>query len=290
MEFNGRHYLSLDDVCQLLTMSRDQVLAGLCAELLVRYRGLALPIDWHEDSTALAVDGLFWIADAEVFSELPFLLGNEPDVERLAVERLRPHYALIQGRLFAGDQRHSPAGDDVLPVTSVMPDLLVLMPSSLMYLWQPTVEQWQRDLGLNRVVEPLALPADVIHAKSKRSTPSGRISRSTQHKIVIHELPETGWVRMQQLCSSKGRPEHQLLDPQTGKYKTIAAIAPSKGITGLAESTLYKMIKEGDFPEPQKQGKASVWRVEVIRQWLEAQQLAKSARAQAKKARLTGRA
>jgi prophage regulatory protein len=40
-------------------------------------------------------------------------------------------------------------------------------------------------------------------------------------------------------------------------------------VTGLPRSTLYQMVKDGDFPKPVRLGKRAVgWRSSDIEQWL----------------------
>ncbi|MEP1200751.1 helix-turn-helix transcriptional regulator [Tateyamaria sp.] len=41
-------------------------------------------------------------------------------------------------------------------------------------------------------------------------------------------------------------------------------------ITGLAKSTLYRMVQEGRFPAPVKMGpRISGWRMSAIQQWID---------------------
>lgn len=40
---------------------------------------------------------------------------------------------------------------------------------------------------------------------------------------------------------------------------------------GLKKTKVYEMIKEGNFPEPIKAGRASLWSEEKVEQWINTQ-------------------
>lgn len=40
---------------------------------------------------------------------------------------------------------------------------------------------------------------------------------------------------------------------------------------GIGKTKIYAMIKSGDFPEPVKIGKASLWSSEKVTEWIEEQ-------------------
>lgn len=42
-------------------------------------------------------------------------------------------------------------------------------------------------------------------------------------------------------------------------------------LTGRKMSRLYKMIRNGEFPRPCKDGKASYWKLSTVREWIAAQ-------------------
>lgn len=56
---------------------------------------------------------------------------------------------------------------------------------------------------------------------------------------------------------------------QSGQQRTIIAKPASRGITGLSAKHLYSLINNGQFPAPIKIGRASLWRVSDINQWLD---------------------
>lgn len=89
------------------------------------------------------------------------------------------------------------------------------------------------------------------------------------------ELPKTGFVRLRDLCSTKGRTgqnrTYTTKDGQTRTYHT-GQQEPRQGILGVASTTIYEWIKQGKFPPPIKlSATVSVWRVEDIRAWIEQQ-------------------
>ena len=56
---------------------------------------------------------------------------------------------------------------------------------------------------------------------------------------------------------------------ESGQQRTIMARLAKCGITGFSAKHLYHLIKIGEFPAPIKIGRASLWRVSDINQWLE---------------------
>lgn len=56
---------------------------------------------------------------------------------------------------------------------------------------------------------------------------------------------------------------------KSGQQRTVKARPASSGITGFSAKHIYHLINEGRFPEPIKIGRASLWRVSDINQWLE---------------------
>lgn len=89
------------------------------------------------------------------------------------------------------------------------------------------------------------------------------------------DLPKTGFVRIRDLCSTKGRTgqtrTYTTKDGQTRTYRT-GQQEPRQGLLGVGESTLRDWIKQGRFPAPIKLSPTvSVWRVEDIREWMQQQ-------------------
>ena len=56
---------------------------------------------------------------------------------------------------------------------------------------------------------------------------------------------------------------------KSGQKRTVTAKAATRGITGFSAKHIYHLINEGKFPAPVKIGRASVWRLSDINQWLE---------------------
>jgi predicted DNA-binding transcriptional regulator AlpA len=92
---------------------------------------------------------------------------------------------------------------------------------------------------------------------------------------TVTTLPTTGFIRIRDLCSSKGRTgqtrAYTTKDGQTRTYRT-GQQEPRQGLLGVGESTLRDWIKQGRFPAPIKLSPTvSVWRVEEVRAWMEQQ-------------------
>jgi prophage regulatory protein len=52
--------------------------------------------------------------------------------------------------------------------------------------------------------------------------------------------------------------------------------------TGLSESTIYRLVREGDFPSPRKLGANAVgWKVSDYKEWSQSRPDAREQRAQA---------
>lgn len=89
------------------------------------------------------------------------------------------------------------------------------------------------------------------------------------------DLPKTGFVRIRDLCSTKGRTgqtrTYTTKDGQARTYRT-GQQEPRQGLLGVGQSTLRDWIKQGRFPAPIKLSPTvSVWRVEDIREWMQQQ-------------------
>lgn len=56
---------------------------------------------------------------------------------------------------------------------------------------------------------------------------------------------------------------------ESGKQRTVTAKPASSGITGFSAKHIYHLIKNGQFPAPIKIGRASLWRVSDINEWLD---------------------
>ena len=89
------------------------------------------------------------------------------------------------------------------------------------------------------------------------------------------DLPKTGFVRIRDLCSTKGRTGQTRTytdkDGNTRTYHT-GQQEPRQGLIGVGQTTIYEWVKQGRFPAPIKLSPTvSVWRVEDIRAWIEQQ-------------------
>lgn len=56
---------------------------------------------------------------------------------------------------------------------------------------------------------------------------------------------------------------------KSGQKRTVTAKATKRGITGLSAKHIYHLINEGKFPAPIKMGRASLWRMSEINNWLD---------------------
>ncbi|WP_201579706.1 MULTISPECIES: AlpA family transcriptional regulator [unclassified Psychrobacter] len=76
------------------------------------------------------------------------------------------------------------------------------------------------------------------------------------------------FLRMSDLANQPER-EAKTYITQSGQQRTITARPASSGITGFSAKHLYHLINERKFPAPIKMGRASLWRVSDINDWLD---------------------
>lgn len=76
------------------------------------------------------------------------------------------------------------------------------------------------------------------------------------------------FLRMSDLANQPERPARNYTT-ESGQQRTIMARPASRGITGFSAKHLYSLINNGQFPAPIKIGRASLWRVSDINQWLD---------------------
>ena len=76
------------------------------------------------------------------------------------------------------------------------------------------------------------------------------------------------YLRMSDLAN---QPERKAKTYQTknGQTRTVTAKPATRGITGFSAKHLYHLINQGKFPAPIKIGRASLWSVSDINQWIE---------------------
>ena len=56
---------------------------------------------------------------------------------------------------------------------------------------------------------------------------------------------------------------------KSGQQRTVTAKAATRGITGFSVKHIYHLINQGSFPKPFKIGRASLWRLSEINNWLD---------------------
>lgn len=76
------------------------------------------------------------------------------------------------------------------------------------------------------------------------------------------------YLRMSDLANQSERPARNYTT-QSGQQRTVTARPASRGITALSAKHIYHLIKIGQFPAPIKIGRASLWRLSDINNWLE---------------------
>lgn len=66
------------------------------------------------------------------------------------------------------------------------------------------------------------------------------------------------------MSNENARPQEYLALPPEGFARKPAVLFA----TGLGHSKFYEMIKQGEFPAPRKVGRASLWDVTAVREWI----------------------
>lgn len=173
MDFNGRTYLTLQQVCEMWGHNSDYVLNNLAYQALIYYRGDALPSNWetrNSDCSSKYIEGLFWIKSDEVYPFLKDLINGNLFSDELPIDELIPHYFLTGSRLYVGTHRNDPAGvDDFLPVDDYLePKPIVITQSTPIYFWIETVSDYSERKGINQPVDKNSVPTDVVIAKLKQ--------------------------------------------------------------------------------------------------------------------------
>lgn len=83
------------------------------------------------------------------------------------------------------------------------------------------------------------------------------------------------YLRMTDLANQPARNAKTYIT-KSGQQRTVTAKAATRGITGFSAKHIYHLINEGKFPAPIKIGRASLWRLSDINQWLESHNTTKS--------------
>lgn len=56
---------------------------------------------------------------------------------------------------------------------------------------------------------------------------------------------------------------------KSGQQRTVTAKAATRGITGFSAKHIYHLMNEDKFPKCLKIGRASLWRLSDINEWLD---------------------
>lgn len=76
------------------------------------------------------------------------------------------------------------------------------------------------------------------------------------------------YLRMADLANQPARTAKTRIT-KSGQQRTVTAKAATRGITGFSAKHIYHLINQDKFPAPVKIGRASLWRLSDINQWLE---------------------
>ena len=80
------------------------------------------------------------------------------------------------------------------------------------------------------------------------------------------------FLRMSDLANQPERPARNYTT-ESGQQRIVTARPAARGITGFSAKHIYHLIKNGQFPAPVKIGRASLWRVSDINEWLDSHNL-----------------
>ena len=78
------------------------------------------------------------------------------------------------------------------------------------------------------------------------------------------------YLRMADLANQPARAA-KIYITKSGQKRNVIAKPATRGITGFSIKHIYCLIKNDQFPAPIKIGRASVWRVSAINEWLDSQ-------------------
>lgn len=76
------------------------------------------------------------------------------------------------------------------------------------------------------------------------------------------------FLRMSDLANQPERPARNYTT-ESGQQRIVTARPASRGITAFSAKHIYHLINEGKFPAAIKIGRASLWRVSDINEWLD---------------------
>lgn len=83
------------------------------------------------------------------------------------------------------------------------------------------------------------------------------------------------YLRMADLANQPARTAKTYIT-KSGQQRAVTAKTATRGITGFSAKHLYHLINEGKFPAPVKIGRASLWRLSEINQWVESHNTTKN--------------
>ncbi|WP_201554474.1 helix-turn-helix transcriptional regulator [Psychrobacter sp. 72-O-c] len=76
------------------------------------------------------------------------------------------------------------------------------------------------------------------------------------------------YLRMANLANQPARTA-KTYTTAAGQQRTVTAKAATRGITGFSAKHIYHLINQNQFPAPVKIGRASIWRLSEINEWLD---------------------
>ena len=76
------------------------------------------------------------------------------------------------------------------------------------------------------------------------------------------------YLRMADLANQPER-KSKTYTTKSGQQRTVTAKAATRGITGFSAKHIYHLINQDKFPAPVKIGRASLWRLSQINNWLD---------------------
>lgn len=76
------------------------------------------------------------------------------------------------------------------------------------------------------------------------------------------------YLRMADLANTPAR-KAKTYQTKNGQIRTVTAKPATRGITGFSAKHIYHLINQGLFPKPIKIGRASLWRVSEVNDWLD---------------------
>ncbi|MES1965431.1 AlpA family phage regulatory protein [Psychrobacter sp. AH5] len=83
------------------------------------------------------------------------------------------------------------------------------------------------------------------------------------------------YLRMADLANQPARTAKTYIT-KSGQQRTVTAKLATRGITGFSAKHIYHLINQDKFPAPVKIGRASLWRLSEINQWVESHNTTKN--------------